>query len=42
MTEELKRLWPERDKVTKEVQAAAALGDRSEKRRIYLWQKETT
>ena len=30
MTEELKKLWPERDKVTKEVQAAAALGDRSE------------
>ena len=30
MTSELKVLWPERDKVTKEVQAAAALGDRSE------------
>ena len=30
MTDELRELWPERDKVTKEVQAAAALGDRSE------------
>ena len=30
MTDEVKKLWPERDKVTKEVQAAAALGDRSE------------
>ena len=30
MTDEVKSLWPERDKVTKEVKAAAALGDRSE------------
>ncbi len=30
LTDELRQLWPERDKVTKEVQAAAALGDRSE------------
>ncbi len=30
LTEEVKALWPERDKVTLEVQAAAALGDRSE------------
>lgn len=30
LTEEVKKLWPERDKVTLEVQAAAALGDRSE------------